>query len=112
MGLELIGPTGLRVTDAALVDTGADVSAFPVSWMRRLKIFKKDCRRETIETAAGLGTQWRYEDGVDAIILGRRITLQATFADTPVALLGREDFLMHFRVSFDQRACRFTIRPY
>lgn len=55
VGLEVIGPTGLRVTDAALVDTGADVSACPVSWMRRLKIFKKDCRRETIETAAGLG---------------------------------------------------------
>jgi predicted aspartyl protease len=110
--LEVIAPTGHRLVDAALVDTGADCSAFPLHWMRRLGIRKKDCLVRTFETAGGPAKQWRFRDGLQAVILGRRIGLEACFVDTPVALLGREDFLAHFRVSFDQRQCRFTIRPY
>jgi hypothetical protein len=110
--LEIVAPNGRRLTDAALVDTGADTSAFPLHWMRRLGIYKKDCRKRQFDTAGGCADQWSFADGVEAIILGQRVTLRAVFVDAPVALLGRDDFLASFRVNFDQRAQLFTVEPY
>jgi hypothetical protein len=109
LDVEIIGKDGNSVLDVALVDTGADVSAFPRHWRRRLGILHKECRRRSVVTASGTGFKLVYEPGVEAVILGRRLRLQATFLDTPVALLGREDFLNAFQVTFDQPAERFAI---
>jgi hypothetical protein len=47
-----------------------------------------------------------------ATVQEREIELSATFSNTPVVLLGREDFLQHFEVTVDQRGRRFTLRSY
>lgn len=54
-----------------------------------------------------------YAPGIHGLVLGRRVPLVATFnPHLPVVLLGREDFLHHFKVSFDQRQQTMTIEPY
>jgi len=40
------------------------------------------------------------------------IHLKTAFAETPHALVGREDFFAAFRVSFDERGQRFTLERY
>jgi hypothetical protein len=110
--LELIGAGGQRVSDAALIDTGADKSAFPRSWMKRLGVDRKACDSHPFDSAMGTGSQLRYPDGLRAIAFGREIQLQANFVNTPVALLGREDFLNEFEVRFDQRNSRFMVWSY
>jgi predicted aspartyl protease len=110
--IEVTGPNGKKITDSALIDTGADTSAFPLHWMRRLGVLKKNCDEQEFLTAGGCANQWNYEPGLDAVIVGRRIKLTAVFVDTPVALLGREDFMAEFEVWFDQRGSRYALRPY
>ena len=110
--IELRGPGGRVVRDAALIDSGADASAFPVHWMRRLGIRKGDCRRSRFETAGGQGIQWTYNKDIVATIVGHELPLKAVFVDAPVALLGRQDFFAHFAVAFDQRNERLTLRRY
>ncbi len=111
--IQLRGPSGRIVFDGALIDSGADASAFPVHWMERLGIRKRDCRRSTFESAGGQGVQWTYRgDVLPANILGHELDLKAVFADTPVALLGRQDFFEHFAVRFDQRNERVTLTRY
>jgi hypothetical protein len=107
--LEIIGLDGRRHSDSALIDTGADSSAFPLFWMKLLGIRKKDCRKQDFTSAGGTADQWNFRDGLTAIILGQQVQLVANFVDTPIALLGREDFLVRFRVRFDQSRQRFTI---
>lgn len=110
--LELFAPNGATLRDAALIDTGADASAFPIHWLNRLEIRKKDCRRRTVATACGPGVQWRYPERMRAKILGHDVELEAVFVDAPVALLGRADFMEYFEITFDQRARRLRARPY
>jgi hypothetical protein len=41
------------------------------------------------------------------------VKLYAVFSPLlPIALLGREDFMAHFKVMFDQRQRSFTLEPY
>lgn len=110
--IEVVAPDGRLWQDSALIDTGADTSAFPEHWLKRLGILKKDCEFRRFTTAGGIGKQWRHPDRLQANIAGRQLLLEACFVNTPVVLLGREDFLMHFEVAFDQRNSRFRIRPY
>ena len=47
----------------------------------------------------------RWAPGVDALVLGQKIHLEAVFRPgLPILLLGREDFFTYFKVSFDQKA--------
>jgi hypothetical protein len=112
VALQVTGPNGKTISDSALLDTGADTSAFPLHWMRRLGIWKKDCTAQEFLTASGCADQWSYEPGLEAVVLDRRLRLRGVFVDTPVALLGREDFMSEFEVSFDHRHSRFSLRPY
>jgi hypothetical protein len=100
------------VTDEGLVDTGADTSAFPLWIMKKFGILKRECRQEKFDTAGGKAKQWIWEDGIDATILGKRVKLHGVFCDTPVILLGRNDFLGRFKVAFDERALSFSVTPY
>jgi hypothetical protein len=110
--LELIAPNGVTLHDAALIDTGADASAFPLYWLNRLQLRKKDCRRRAFSTAGGSAYQWRYPERMRATIMGHEVELDAVFVNTPVALLGRADFMEYFEVTFDQRGGRLHARPY
>jgi predicted aspartyl protease len=110
--IRLYGVGGAVVEDSALIDTGADSSAFPLSMMSRLGIQEADCDPGTFESAGGEAKKWTYRRSLNAQIAGQEIELKAVFCNTPVSLLGREDFLGRFRVGFDQRKSRYRIQPY
>jgi predicted aspartyl protease len=112
VGIELLGLAGRRIVDAALIDTGADASAFPIHWMRRLGIRKMDCKQHLFITAGGEAKQWQYPKTLTGVVLGKTIELEGVFVDTPVALLGRNDFMTHFELTFDHHGSRVLARPY
>lgn len=114
-GLPLIlrGPSA-RIPVVALVDSGADSSIFPLEIAAHLGIDLGQCRREDCTTAAGPSTQHIWEPGLDAQVQAMNVTvhLRGAFSETPVGLLGREDFFDAFRVSFDHRRQTFRLEAY
>jgi len=103
----------------ALVDSGCDVTSFPTAWAEDLGIDLGECSAFAGVTAAGKdGTnvaqqprRWRH--GVDALLLGQKIHLEAVFRPgLPIVLLGREDFFSCFKVSFDQKAKTMHLASY
>jgi hypothetical protein len=109
---KVVGPNGAVIVDSGLVDSGADSSAFPVWMMKRFAILKRECKKEKFETSGGEGVQWIYPRNLEATIFERHMALTAIFTETPIALLGREDFFSAFRVGFDERTLTLTIDPY
>lgn len=97
-----------------LVDSGADCSMFPSQWAAALGIdLQQDCLGQTGETAGGESDQHVYVQGVDAIIMGRKLHLEAVFCEgLKVALLGRSDFFQEYKVFFDQRSMTFRVESY
>lgn len=72
-----------------------------------------DCKKETGISAAGGGaTQYIYSPGLLGEAAGHQFRMLAVFMDTPLILLGQEDFFRSFHVSFDRREETFTIRPF
>jgi hypothetical protein len=103
----------------ALVDSGCDLTTFPVEWAHHLGIDFDACEKIAGLSAAGAtdaddeNAPRVWEPGVEAIILGRKIRLGAVFRpNLPIILLGRDDFFHTFKVSFDQRRKTFTVEPY
>jgi len=103
----------------ALVDSGCDVTSFPTAWAEELGIDLGECVPFAGVTAAGKdgddeALQPRcWEEGVDAIVLGKKIHLEAVFRPgLPIVLLGREDFFSSFKVSFDQQQKIMTLESY
>jgi hypothetical protein len=103
----------------ALVDTGCDVTSFPSEWAEELGIDLADCTPFAGVTAAGkdggdvAAQPRRWAQGVDALVLGQKVHLEAVFRPgLPILLLGREDFLSYFRASFDQRAKIMRLESY
>jgi hypothetical protein len=104
----------------ALVDSGCDVTSFPAGWAATLGIDYDKCEKFSGLTAAGQDdeddddkTPRRWPPGVDAVIMGRKVHLEAIFRPgLPVILLGREDFFQEFKVSFDQRKKTFRLESY
>jgi len=47
-----------------------------------------------------------------ALFDGQEVELTASFAATPVTLLGREDFFARYRVTIDQREQSFLLEAY
>jgi hypothetical protein len=95
----------------ALVDSGCDVTSFPSAWAEELGIDLSECAAFAGVTAAGkdgataASQPRRWAPGVDALVLGQKIHLEAVFRPgLPILLLGREDFFTYFKVSFDQKA--------
>jgi hypothetical protein len=103
----------------ALVDSGCDVTSFPAAWAEELGIDLSDCPAFAGVTAAGkdgsnAATQpRRWPAGVDALVYGQKIHLEAVFRPgLPILLLGREDFFTYFKVSFDQKAKLMRLESY
>jgi hypothetical protein len=95
----------------ALVDSGCDVTSFPSAWAEELGIDLGECPPFAGVTDAGKDggkaaeQPRRWSPGVDALVLGQKIHLEAVFRPgLPIVLLGREDFFSYFKVSFDQKA--------
>lgn len=98
----------------ALIDSGADCSMFPAAWARRIGIdLESDCEKTSAETAGGPADSYVYEPGISVVIEDKTYGVHATFSkNLPVGLLGRQDFFVHHRVTFDERAKTFTLEPY
>jgi hypothetical protein len=96
-----------------LVDSGADISSFPLDWAKQLAIDPADLIEMDGDTAGGKTKNYYYPPGVDAIVMGKKIHLEAVFnAGLSVVLLGREDFFQLYKIAFHQRAKTFTLTPY
>jgi hypothetical protein len=103
----------LRPTPA-IVDSGADSTALPFEWAALMGIdIERDCIEKPCGTAGGEVTGFYCSVGIEAMILGERLILGATFnRGLDFVLLGRRDFFNAFRVLFDQRAQTFTVERY
>jgi hypothetical protein len=112
----LVGPNGQQSPkQRALVDSGCDFSTFPQQWTALLGIdFDSDCVEIDGNTASGKDKSQRiYRPGIHGLVMGHKVPLAAIFnPQIPIALLGREDFMAYFKVSFDQRRRIFTLDPY
>jgi hypothetical protein len=115
LSIELVARDGavLKPTPA-IVDSGADATIFPAAWAAMVGIdIERDCVPRRCGTAAGETTVHCCRGGVEAIVLGERLRLGATFSQgLRFVLLGRRDFFNCFRVCFDQRAETFTVERY
>lgn len=106
------GP-GEPLVDYALADTGADSTAFPLDRAVELGIsLKDDCVEEDVTTANGTGTQHVYRPGLAAVIEDTQFAVTAVFTDTPVIVLGQQDFFARFHASFCSQTETIAIRPY
>jgi hypothetical protein len=114
--ISLVGPNGKQMApQLGLIDTGCDYSTFPSAWAAQLGIdFDAECHPMEGNTASGKDFSQRfYEPGIHGLYAGHKIPLHAIFNPMiPIALLGREDFMNYFKVSFDQRARVFRLDPY
>lgn len=112
----LVGPNGKQLPQLrALVDSGCDFSNFPSDWAAPLGIdFDNDCEPIKSNTASGAHNTARiYPAGIHGLVCGHKVKLSAVFSPLlPIALLGREDFMDYFKVSFDQRQRSFMLEPY
>lgn len=97
----------------ALADSGADSTALPLAEAAVLGIdLEKDCRKERGGSANGMGDQYVYDGTLEAQVEDIQFRVTATFMETPVILLGQEDFFRRFHVAFDHRAQTVSLRPY
>jgi hypothetical protein len=100
----------------ALVDSGCDITSFPKDWAADLGIDWDACNEFQGVTAAGqdiTDLPRRWQPGVDALVFGQKIHLEAVFRPgLPIILLGREDFFSYFKVAFDQRGKTFELEAY
>jgi hypothetical protein len=113
--LKLVRSNGNMTPETlGLVDSGCDSTMLPAELAKVLGIdLQTDCIEQTSNTAGGQTINYSYPPGIDAIVTGRKVHLEASFnPGLPVILLGREDFFALYRVSFDQRTSSFTIEPY
>jgi hypothetical protein len=106
------GP-GEPLVDYALADTGADSTAFPLDHAVELGIsLENDCKEEEVTTANGRGTQFVYPPGFSAVIEETQFAVTAIFTDTPVIVLGQQDFFARFHATFCSETETLIIRPY
>jgi hypothetical protein len=106
------GP-GEPLVDYALADTGADSTALPLDRAVELGIsLTDDCKEEEVTTANGVGTQFVFPPGLSAVIEETKFAVTAIFTDTPVIVLGQQDFFARFHTTFCSRTETIVIRPY
>jgi hypothetical protein len=110
--IALKGP-GDPLVGYALADSGADSTALPLAEAPVLGIdLERDCTLKMGNSANGAGEQYVYGGTLEAQIEDVQFRVTATFMDTPVILLGQEDFFRRFHVAFDARAQTVTLRPF
>jgi hypothetical protein len=111
VAFELRNGTTLAVSDMGLVDTGADHSLFPLFMMELLGVSNEDCERHMFEAAAGAGQILTMDTPLMMSILDQEFPIKASFGETPITLLGRNDVLAHFEVTIDQRKQVLRLKP-
>ena len=106
---------GQQATPAffALVDSGADVSAFHVVVAGMVGINLDRCHQEDAQGLGGAAIT--YACPVVLEVEGRRFPADVHFVTTippTLALLGRRDVFRQFRFGFDERAAELLVEPY
>lgn len=110
--IALQGP-GDPLVDYALADTGADSTALPLDRAIELGIdLENDCVEEEVTTANGVGAQHVYKPGLSAVIEDTQFAVTAIFTDTPVIILGQQDFFARFHATFCSQTETITVKPY
>lgn len=106
--LSLAGKATPRVL--ALVDSGADVSAFHLDLAAQLGIDLATCRQTDVRGVGGGSTA--YACTVEMEVAGRRFPAEVRCVPMRIALLGRNDVFAQFRRAFDQRASMLYAEPF
>jgi hypothetical protein len=107
----------VRRTDGAicepvpvLIDTGADCTVLPAMMGEQLGINLDGAREHTNRLGHHRADPG---DGLIAIVAGVHVLLRPRFTDKEnVVVLGRYDFLAHFRLTIDELGQRFGLEPY
>lgn len=94
----------------ALVDSGADVSAFQLDLAHQLGIDLTACRQTVAQGVGGRATA--YACSIEMEVARRRFPAEVRFVPMRIALLGRNDVFAQFRLAFDQRASVLHADPY
>jgi hypothetical protein len=94
----------------ALVDSGAEVSAFHTDLAALAGVDLGMCR--PIDARGVGGTTTGYACTVELETAGRRFPAEVFFVPTVIALLGRHDVFAQFLFGFDQRVGELLIEPY
>jgi len=97
----------------AMVDSGADMTMFPLALMTALGISSSDCQTVTGRGAGGANDFLFWPGGMIKARLGRwDVELTPWFGSPAVTLLGRSDFFATFKsITFDEPGRCFTIQP-
>jgi hypothetical protein len=94
----------------ALVDSGAEISAFHTDLALLAGVDLASCR--PVGARGVGGTVTGYACTVELEIEGRRFAAEVYFVPTVVALLGRHDVFTQFLFGFDQRAGELLVESY
>jgi hypothetical protein len=113
VSLSRVDGTVIPVPFNALVDSGADGSMFKLDMMPVFGVTKADCDEREQKGAGGTSTFYCWKGGtVNASFLGVKMNLILQFSDTPMVLLGREDFFSYFKIEFDHAQKHFVLDEY
>lgn len=108
--ITLTGPKEPPLSTMAVVDSGADGSALPMGLASVLGIdLDADCAAETGVSSDGDAEHRIYRPGLNIEVYGHHFRIDATFSNTPLILLGQDDFFMQFHVAFDRPDKEFTL---
>lgn len=84
-------------------------------WRQSIGVELKEptCKEDEATTAGGPTTVWSYPHGLHIEIEGIDHWVKAEFCEKlDVPLLGRKDFFMNYRVTFDERRHVFVLDAY
>ncbi len=103
---------GRSFSTVALVDSGADVSAFHTVWAHLLGLPLARARSRSIIGIAGPVAAWYLT--INLIVGGKRFRARVAFTDSvepEVGILGRDSFFMAFAVGIDEVGQRVLYQP-
>jgi hypothetical protein len=111
--VEFVDPHAQPPGNLVLVDSGADCTFLPLTWLRFFGLtMDDDCERVQLGAADGDGEGYHYAPGLQVRIEDIDLTLEVIFSETEIPMLGRRDFFETFRVTMDQRRGMLTLEPY
>jgi len=99
----------------ALIDSGADATSFPEEWAEVLGIDPEDsthCQWVKVKTGNGITYHAESKRALSVEVEDQVILVRPRFAPVDVAILGRRDLFMCFRVEFDERERVTRLTPY
>ena len=103
---------GRAFTTVALVDSGADVSAFHTAWAHLLGAQLHSTDAQAVDGIGGMVAAWYLQ--LHLVVGGRRFPGRIACTDAvgfDVGILGRDSFFLAFAVGIDEAGKRVLYRP-